>query len=273
MAGRHRLQAAGTYATLAIAVAIALLPFVWMVLTSLKPNVDIATYPPRLFFEPTLDHYGEVIQGRGALSAIFDSLVVATASTLLSTLIGGMAGYAMARFDVGGKFLGSWILSQRMLPPIAIVIPIFILFRSAQLLDTYWVLILMYTIMNLPLSIWLIRSFVWEVPMELDEAAWLDGASIYRTLWQVIFPILRPGLVAAGTLAFVVSWNEFLFALILVGNTVRTVPIVAAGVVTDREILWGQMAAMGTLAAIPIVALTIIAQKHLIRGLSFGALR
>src|SRR2546422_6258189 len=129
-----------------------------------------------------------------------------------------------------------------MLPPIAIVIPIFIHCHSAQLLHPSWVLILMSTIMHLPLSMWLIRSFVWEVPMELDEAAWLDGASIYRTLWQVIFPILRPGLVAAGTLAFVVSWNEFLFALILVGNTVRTVPIVAAGVLTGRGVLWGQKA-------------------------------
>ena len=273
MAGRHRLQTAGTFAALSFLVSVAILPVVWMVLTSLKPNVDIAAYPPRLFFQPTLDHYAEVIQGRGALSAIFDSLIVATASTTLSTLIGAMAGYAMARFDVGGKFLGSWILSQRMLPPIAIVIPIFILFRSAELLDTYWVLIIMYTVMNLPLSIWLIRSFVWDVPIELDEAAWLDGASVYTTLWRVIFPILRPGLIAASTLAFVVSWNEFLFALILVGNTVRTVPVVAAGVVTDRAILWGQMAAIGTLAAIPIVAVTIIAQKHLIRGLSLGALK
>jgi multiple sugar transport system permease protein len=179
----------------------------------------------------------------------------------------------MTRYRVGGDFLPFWVLSIRMFPPIAIILPIYVIMRKLHLLDTYYAVIIMHTLVNLPFVVWLMSGFFREIPDEIDEAAVIDGCSIWSAYFKVIIPVVKPGLFATAVFCLITSWNEFLFALVLSGRNVTTLPVATAFYVTDRDILWGPMAAVGVTASIPIIVFTILIQKHLVRGLTYGAVK
>jgi len=258
---------------LVVAVLAVLVPLLWILATSLKGRFDISAKPLKFLFQPTLDNYRTVFLSDRFLRYFSSSAIIALSSTLISLFFGSMAAYSITRHRTGGDFLPFWILSQRMLPPIVIILPVYILMRNLGLLDTYWSIIIMHTLINLPFAIWLMTGFFREVPEAIDEAAVIDGCSIFKAYFRIILPIVTPGLLATGIFCLVASWNEFLFALVLSGRTVTTLPVATAFYVTDRDILWGPMTAVGVTAMIPIIVFTLVIQKYLVRGLSYGAVK
>jgi len=256
-----------------LAVLVVIFPLFWILSTSLKGRFDISAKPLKIIFNPTFENYRAVFLNDQFLRYFKDSAVVAVSSTLLSLFFGSMAAYSMTRYRTGGNFLPFWVLSQRMLPPIAIILPVYVIMRSLRLLDTYYSIVIMHTLLNLPFAIWLMNGFFKEIPDAIDEAALIDGCSIFTTFFRIILPIALPGLLATGIFCLVASWNEFVFALVLSGRSVTTLPVATAFYVTDRDILWGPMTAVGVTAMIPIIIFTLAIQKHLVRGLSYGAVK
>jgi multiple sugar transport system permease protein len=258
---------------LVVVVLLVLFPLIWILLTSLKGRFEIAAIPPRIFFKPTVENYETVFIRDGFHRYFKDSIVIALSSTALALFLGTMAAYSMTRYRVGGDFLPFWVISIRMFPPIAIILPVYILMRNLGLLDTYYSVIIMHTLLNLPFVVWLMSGFFKEVPNEIDEAAMIDGCSIFSAFFRVVLPVVLPGILATAVFCLITSWNEFLFSLVLSGRNVKTLPVAAAFYVTDRDILWGPMAAVGVTASIPIIIFTILIQKHLVRGLTYGAVK
>jgi multiple sugar transport system permease protein len=261
------------YVGLVLISLIILFPIIWIFITSVKPTLDMPAYPPKFVFRPTFEHYNRAFTRSGFLGSFIDSTVISVIVMFLSISLGSMCAYALARFNVGGKNFRFWILSQRMFPPVAMILPLYILMRHLRLLDTYAALIITYTVVNLPFTVWLMRGFIKDIPKEMDEAAFIDGCSIWGTFWRVVLPVVTPGLVAAAIFAFISSWNEFLFAMILTGGNVKTVPLVASEVITDKEVLWGPMSAIGAMTAAPIILFTFFVQKYIVRGMSYGAIK
>jgi multiple sugar transport system permease protein len=261
------------YVGLVVISVVILFPIIWIFLTSFKPTIDIPAYPPKFVFNPTMDHYVRAFTRSGFLRAFLDSTIIALVVTVISVSLGSMCAYAIARFNVGGKNFRFWVLSQRMFPPVAMILPLYILMRRLHLLDSYAALIITYAVVSIPFTVWLMRGFIIEVPKEMDEAAFIDGCSVWGVFWRLIIPVVMPGLVAAGIFAFISSWNEFLFALILTGGNVKTVPLVASEVITDKEVLWGPMSAIGAMTATPIIFFTFFVQKYIVRGMSYGAVK
>ena len=261
------------YVGLVVISVIVLFPIIWIFITSVKPTADMPAYPPKFVFRPTFEHYARAFTRSGFLGSFIDSTVISVIVMALSISLGSMCAYALARFNVGGKNFRFWILSQRMFPPVAMILPLYILMRRLHLLDTYAALIITYTVVNLPFTVWLMRGFIKDIPKEMDEAAFIDGCSIWGTFWRIILPVVTPGLVAAAIFAFISSWNEFLFAMILTGGNVKTVPLVASEVITDKEVLWGPMSAIGAMTAAPIILFTFFVQKYIVRGMSYGAVK
>ncbi len=254
-------------------VILVLFPIVWTFLTSIKGRFDVSAMPPKLLFTPTTENYRKVFIEDGFYRYFKDSIIIALISTVIAVFLGTMAAYGLVRYRVGGKFLPFWILSTRMLPPIAIILPIYILMQRVRLIDTYASIIIMHVLLNLPFAVWLMSGFFREVPSEIDEAALLDGCSVFGAFIRILFPVVIPGVLATTVFCLITSWNEYLFALILSGRNVKTLPVAAAFYVTDRDILWGPMAAVAVVASIPIIIFTLLIQKHLVRGLSYGAIK
>ncbi|MDQ3248304.1 MAG: carbohydrate ABC transporter permease, partial [Chloroflexota bacterium] len=179
--------------------------------------------------------------------------------------------YSLARFNTGGQNFAFWILSQRFLPPIAVIFPIFLLFRTVRLIDTYTGLILLYATFNLPFAVWMMRSYFHEVPIEIEESALVDGASRWRVLWSMTLPLSIPGLIATAVFTFIFSWNEFLFALVLTRTNVTTLPVAMTAFFGPEAAFWGQAGAMALIATLPVVILMLLTQRYLVRGLTLGA--
>jgi multiple sugar transport system permease protein len=275
MRSKRNLNRGGSWidVLLLVAVILVLFPLVWTLITSLKGRFEIASYPPKVIFKPTLENYATVFIRDRFYTYFKDSIIIAVSSTAVAIFLGTMAAYSMVRHRVGGNFLPFWILSTRMFPPIAIILPVYILMRKLGLLDTYYAIVIMHTLVNLPFVVWLMSGFFREVPKEIDEAAMVDGCSMLRAYFRVLLPIVLPGLLATTVFCLITSWNEFLFSLVLSGMHVKTLPVAGAFYVTDRDILWGPMAAVGVTASIPIIIFTILIQKHLVRGLTYGAVK
>ncbi len=261
-----------------LALAFFLSPIVWMVLTSFKTQAEVFSTPPVLIpasFD--LRNYVGALapppHGSDALAAIWDSTVVSVLASLVSVSIGALAAYSLARYRTGGQHFAFWILSTRMFPPIATALPLFLIFRDMNLLDTHWALIIANTVFNLPFAIWLLKGFIEDVPKELDESATLDGASPFGAFWRIVLPLIAPGLVAAALFCFIFTWNEFMFALLLTRREVLPLTVMIPSLVGGHEILWGQIAAAGTVAIAPGVALAIVLQRYIVRGLTLGAVK
>jgi len=263
---------------LSIVLLFFMFPVIWMILTSFKTKAEYFSYPP-VFIPKHFSFYNykhALIfppNGRGGLQGIRDSLIVSVSSTLLSLIIGSLAAYGIVRFKTGGENFSFWILSIRMFPPVASVLPLFLIFKQLRFLDTYYALIIANTIFNLPFVIWLLKGFFEDIPVELSEAALIDGCSNLQTFIRITVPLAAPGMATSSLFAFIFSWNEFMFALLLTRRNVRTIPVVIGSLVGGHEILWGEIAAIGVIAIIPGILLAMFLQRYIIRGLTLGAIK
>jgi multiple sugar transport system permease protein len=261
----------GTYVLIILLLIPFLFPLGWMFLSSLKTQVENTAYPPVWIFTPTLRNYVEVFQKNPFFTFAWNSLVVAAGSTGLALLLGLPGAYAIARFKRTGIALG--ILTARMAPGIGYLIPWFILFTKAKLIDTYTALILTHLIVALPLVLWVMIGFFEDVPGDLIEAARIDGCSHWVAFLRVAIPLAKPGIVATGILSFIFSWNNFLFSLIIAGFKTRTLPIAVYNFLSYEEINWGGLTAAATVITLPVLVLALLVQKHIVRGLTLGALK
>ncbi|MEA2203908.1 MAG: multiple sugar transport system permease protein [Blastocatellia bacterium] len=274
----HTSKSVLRYALVLLALLAALTPVYWMLTISLKREVDQFAVPPHWFsFAPTLEHYVDAFVRRSFGQYLVTSAIVAVCSTGCALLIGTLAAYALARFSFPRRLdrkLSLWILSTRMFPPIVTAIPLFLMMRDVGLLNTRASLIILYTGFNLPFVVWMMRGFFLEVPRELEEAAMVDGDSRLGALRRVLLPLVAPGLAATAVFCLIISWNEFLFALVLAQtDAAMTLPVGIAGRVTQYEIKWGVMSAAGVVAMLPILVFAMAVQKYLVRGLSLGAVK
>jgi multiple sugar transport system permease protein len=250
-----------------------LFPFFWIVASSLKSRGDFLTRPP-VWFPAHLDwsNYPDSL-GRGALKGLTDSFIIAFSSMLISLLLGAPAAYAIARFQVGRENLAFWILSIRMFPPIATILPLFVIFRFVGLVDSYTGLVLSYTVFNLPFAIWILKGFIEDLPREIEEAAKVDGARPFQIFRMIVIPLAAPGLVVAALFTFIFAWNDFAYAVIFSGSKVTPLPVVIAQFAGGHEILWGQISAAAIMAILPALVLATFLQKYLTRGLTMGAVK
>jgi len=266
------------YLLLFAAVIAALAPVYWMLTISLKSEVDQFAVPPRWFqFAPTFAHYYDAFTVRSFGQYLITSAVVSVTSTICALVIGTLAAYSLARFRLPYNLdqkVSLWILSTRMFPAIVTAVPLFLMMRDLRLLNTRASLIVVYTAFNLPFVVWMMRGFFAELPRDLEEAALVDGDSRLGALVRIVLPLVAPGLAATAVFCLIVSWNEFLFALVLTQtDAAMTLPVGIAGRVTQYEIKWGVMSAAGTVAMLPILVFALAVQKYLVRGLSLGAVK
>ena len=264
--------------------------FYWLTV-AFKPDRDIFTTPPRVFgFEPTVQSFEEVfgislgfarglevLPGGGnfyMLPRLWDSIVVALFSTALAIVIATLAAYALSRmrFRAQHHFV-FWVLSTRMMPPVAVAIPMFFIYKDFGLLDTYTGVILIHALMNMPLAVLLLKSFFDDIPIEIDEAALIDGASRLTIFRKIVLPMATGGIAATAVLSFIFSWTEFLFVLTLTQTSLKTVPVVSSTFVTSTGTAWGNMAALGAAAMVPAFVFILLVQKNLVRGLTLGSLK
>ena len=266
------------YAVIAFALVYTVFPVLWLFVNSFKTRLDMFAMPPIWIVDnPTLYNYIQTFVEREFVTYMFNSLVVASATTILSLAIGTIAGYALARFRYPGRtkfHLSFWILSTRMMPPIVTIMPLYLFFGVLDLLNTKTALVIAYTGFNLPFVVWMMRSYFAEIPADLEESAMVDGDTRLGAFWRVILPLARPGLAATAIFCFILSWNELLFALIITETTsANTLPIGIAGRITQYKVEWGEISASGFAACVPIIIFAFIVQRHLVRGLSFGAVK
>jgi multiple sugar transport system permease protein len=250
-------------------------PIVWSVMNSLKTEQDVLAYPPKFLFAPTLDAYRDVLFGSGSiLPNLLSSFIISIGTTIVTMIMAVPAAYALARLRVPGKrFAGFYVLATQMLPPVGIIIPYFLILRNIGWMDTYQGIILIYLSFSLPFAIWLLVSYFEDIPFEMEEAAYIDGASRWKTLWRIIIPQVRGGIAVTVVFVFLNAWNEFLFAVVLSGNTVRPVTIAMFNFVSVEQTLWTKLAAVSVLAMLPVIVLGIVAQKHIVKGLTVGAVK
>ncbi len=276
--GHPKTQKWFRYVLLIPALMFALAPVYWMLTISLKSDVDqFAVPPPWFVFTPTLDHYYDAFVTRGFGEYLLTSAIVSVGSTLCALVIGTLAAYALARFELPwrlNRHLSLWILSTRMFPAIVTAVPLFLMMRDLRLLNTRASLIIVYTAFNLPFVVWMMRGFFADLPRDLEEAALVDGDSRLGALVRVVLPLVAPGLAATAVFCLIISWNEFLFALVMTQtDAAMTLPVGIAGRVTQYEIKWGVMSAAASVALAPILVFALALQKYLVRGLSLGAVK
>jgi multiple sugar transport system permease protein len=272
---RNRLRYAAMLAVSLVFLLAWVFPIVWSVLNSLKTEQAVLAYPPKFFFEPTLDAYRDVLFGAASiLPNLWSSFVISIGTTIVTMVMAVPAAYALARLRIPGKrFAGFYVLATQMLPPVGIIIPYFLILRNIGWMDTYQGIILIYLSFSLPFAIWLLVSYFEDIPYEMEEAAYIDGASRLKTLWRIIIPQVQGGIAVTVVFVFLNAWNEFLFAVVLSGNTVRPVTIAMFNFVSVEQTLWAKLAAVSVLAMLPVIVLGVVAQKHIVKGLTVGAVK
>lgn len=258
---------------LIIALLFFIFPIYWLFANSFKTQADIFSMPPKWFFKPTFKNYYHVFFETLFPLMTKNSLIVACSNTLISLFIGTLAAYGISRFGVGGEGLLYWFLSIRMLPPIVASIPLFIIAASLRLIDTKVVLPFLYLMINIPLVVWMMKSFIDEIPHEIEESALIDGCGNFERLWRIVIPLTAPGLVATGVFCFIFAWNEFLLAMIFTRSNAITLPVGISGFITEEQVLWGYITAASSIAALPPMVLAWIFQRYMVRGLTFGAVK
>lgn len=249
-------------------------PIYWMVTSSFKTRVDTFSIPPKFLFIPTLQYYVSSFTNPKFVKVVQNSLIITGTTVLLSLLLGAWAAYAFARFRFKGSLVMSFsLIVARMMPPIVFIVPTYLLFNSLQLRNTHIGLILIFTVFNLPFTVWMLKSFFEEVPIELEEAAWIDGASRLQALTRVTLPLIAPGLAATAVFAALLAWNEFLFALLLGGPATTTLPVFLSSFIGERNVEWGEIMATAIVAVVPPTLLVMLVQQNLIKGLTLGAVK
>jgi multiple sugar transport system permease protein len=266
-----RRRRALLYTAATILMVLVMFPFLWLLQMSFRPNDDIFGYA--LAFTPTLEHYGSLWTGHFP-GSFWNSVVASTASTALALLFGVPAAYSLSRARLRAKRqIALWVLASRMAPPIAFTIPFFLAYRYLGLLDTVAGLVLIYLTFNLALVIWMMQTFFDSVPRALEEAAWIDGCSVWGAFFRISLPLAAPGLAATAVLCFILSWNDFFFALILTRTQAQTAPVAIVSFIQYEGWEWGKIAAGGVLVMLPVVIFTMLVRTYLVRGLTAGGLK
>jgi multiple sugar transport system permease protein len=256
-------------------IAFALTPYAWMVLTSIKPTTDLSIWPVRyLPSQPTLEHYRELIERTSFATNLINSLIVAIGAAAVGLGVSVPAAYGFSRFRFPGRrVLMTQFLVINMFPIVLLIIPLFVLMRMLGLLDTFIGVIIGHSTFAIPFAIWMMTSYMNAIPVELDEAAIIDGASRLQTIRLVVLPLVMPGIATAGIYIFITSWNEYLFAMMLSGQNVRTVTVALQLFIGEFTVQWGLLTAGGTLIALPVTLLFLLVQRRLVSGLTAGAVK
>ncbi|ASQ03127.1 carbohydrate ABC transporter permease [Sinorhizobium meliloti WSM1022] len=271
------------YGLIVLVLGFIVFPIAWMIITSFKPADAVMVSPPRFLFTPTLENYTHAIYDKNFLFYIKNTLFISVASTVIVVVTGSLAAYSFARYNVGDGHLLFFILSTKMFPAIAVILPYFLIFRDVGKtgigrffgigLDQPGALIISYTVFNLPFAIWLLVSFFQDIPRELEHSARLDGLSRLKVLAKVVCPLAAPGIAVTGVFTLIFSWNEFLFAYILTRKAASTVTVGVESFFTLQGILWGPVAAAATISVLPMLVFVLAMQRYMVRGLTFGAVR
>ncbi|MBY6267499.1 MAG: carbohydrate ABC transporter permease [Parageobacillus thermoglucosidasius] len=250
----------------------ALFPLVWLVIISFKHDREM--FNTTFIFSPTLDNYRVLFSSGEFIGYFVDNLIVSVGAIILSIVVGVPAAYALARFDFKGKeSIAFTFLSFRFAPEILVVLPIFLIYQKIGLYDTYFGLIWIFQVVSLPLMIWILRGYFEDISVEMEHAARLDGYSWWQVFIKMIIPLIKPGLVASSLLSFIFVWNNFTFSLLLAGQKVTTTTVAMLKYVSSDTVHYGQMAAAVLISSLPIIILALAIQKHLVRGLSMGAVK
>lgn len=249
-------------------------PIYWMVTSSFKTRVDTFSIPPKWLFSPTFQYYLSSFTDPKFMKVLQNSLIITATTVVMSLFFGAWAAYAFARFRFKGSLALSFsLIIARMMPPIVFIVPVYLLFNALKLRNTHIGLILIFTVFNLPFTVWMLKSFFEEVPIELEEAAWIDGASRLQALVRVTLPLIAPGLAATAVFAALLAWNEFLYALLLGGPSTTTLPVFLSGFIGERNVEWGAIMATAVIAVVPPTILVMLVQRNLIKGLTLGAVK
>ncbi len=268
---QERRRRALLYTAASILATLVMFPFLWLLQMSVRPNDDIFGYA--LAFSPTLEHYRSLWTGHFPAS-FMNSVLASTSSTVLSLLFGVPAAYSLSRARFRARRqIALWVLASRMAPPIAFTIPFFLAYRYLGLLDTVAGLALIYLTFNLALVIWMMQTFFDSVPPALEEAAWIDGCGIWEAFFRIALPLAAPGLAATAVLCFILSWNDFFFALILTRTNAQTAPVAIVSFIQYEGWEWGKIAAGGVLVMLPVVLFTFLVRTYLVRGLTAGGVK
>ncbi|MFQ6018132.1 MAG: carbohydrate ABC transporter permease [Kiloniellaceae bacterium] len=262
------------YSIIAIVVAAFVFPIYWMLVTSIKPEEAVMAYPP-IFYppSPTLSPYSTSVQQFNSLRIIQNSLIITGSATIISIILGAAAGYGFARYRIGGFHLPFWILSTRMMPAVAAIIPLFLVMKNLRLIDTHVAVIALHLLVTLPFAVWMMRGFFMEIPQELEEAAMIDGCSKWQAFIRIALPLAAPGIAVTTLFCFIFSWNDFLFAFVLTRRTATTLPVLVSGLYSQHGIMWDVMSATAAMALLPVLGLALIAQRYLVRGMTMGAIK
>ena len=263
------------YGILVLVLLWTLTPLFWMVLSSFKPAESIISPTPDVVFAPTLKNYASLLSGAGSLLGYAkNSLLAAGISTVIAVVLGCLGGYGLARTNFRGKqHLSFWIISTRMAPIAAVIVPLYLIFRNLDLLDSVAGLIVAYLTFNLPFAIWLMNAFFADLPPALEESALVDGATRFQAFWRIAVPLVTPGVVTTAILCFLFAWNDYAFAQTFSGPDSGTIPVLAAQLVTQTGIDWGALTAIGTVVVLPMIVVGLAVRRWLVRGLTLGAVK
>jgi multiple sugar transport system permease protein len=252
----------------------ALGPIAWMLLTSVKQDNIVAAMPPVWVFVPTFEHYADLFASSDFQRYLVNTLIIASVTSVMATVFGFLSAYSFTRFRYrGSMFLPMFYLVVRMVPRISLVLPFYVIMSQLQMLNTKTALILSYTTFALPFGIWMMIGFLKELPIDLEEAAAVDGCNRWQILTKIVIPLAAPGIATTAIFAFLLGWNEFLFSLILAGPESRTLPVMVAGFDTDRGIRWGELSAAAVSIMLPVVLVALFLQRHIVKGLTLGAVK
>ncbi len=270
---RHRVKLALRLAAASVLTLFFVFPIYWLFMISFKTADEIYSYPPKWWPGQLQFNSYAVLFKDGDATTVWNSFVVAGVSTVIAMFLGTLCAYSIARFRTGGDHLANWIISQRMVPPIAVVFPIFLLYVWFKLVDTYVGLIILYTAFNLPYVIWMMRGYILDIPKALEESALVDGCTRWQVLWKVVFPMCRAGLFATAIFTFVFAWNDFIFALVLTRTEVTTYTVQVTHYFGGQSNFWAKISAMSVLGTVPIFIIVGFMQRYLVRGMSLGAVK
>ncbi len=270
---RKEVRLGFRYVLACLLVLVFVFPVYWLFIISFKTPDEIFAFPPVWYPKSIQFSNYFVLFKDGDAQTVLNSLILATTSTFFAMILGTIAAYSLVRFKTGGENLAVWIISQRMMPPVAIVFPVFLLYVFFGWVDTFFGLILLYTAFNLPYVIWMMRGYIEDIPLELEESALVDGCSRWEVLWKVVMPMARSGLFATAVFTFVFAWNEFLFALVLTRTEVTTYTVQVTHYFGGQSNFWAKIAAMSVLGTIPVFFAVATMQRYLVRGISMGAVK
>ena len=270
---RHGTRLALRYLLAALLVIIFCFPVYWLFIISFKTPDEIFAFPP-VWYPASIQFANYAVLFKdGDAATVGNSLILASVSTFFAMIFGTIAAYSLVRFKTGGENLAVWIISQRMMPPVAIVFPIFLAYVWLGWVDSYFGLIILYTAFSLPYVIWMMRGYIEDIPLELEESALVDGCTRWEVLWKVVLPMARSGLFATAVFTFIFAWNDFLFALVLTRTEVTTYTVQVTHYFGGQSNFWAKIAAMSVLGTIPVFFTVAVMQRYLVRGISMGAVK